>query len=33
MTTPSVSEQELGVFLKRAGFSFTPMQIAEYQVA
>ena len=33
MTTPSVSENELGVFLKRAGFSLTPEQIAEYQVA
>ncbi|MBV8836439.1 MAG: hypothetical protein JO000_07870 [Alphaproteobacteria bacterium] len=33
MTTPSVSESELGVFLKRAGFALTPEQIAEYQVA
>jgi len=33
MTTPSVTEQELGVFLTRAGFSLTPAQIAEYREA
>ena len=30
MTKPSVSESELGVYLKRAGFSLNAEQLAEY---
>jgi len=30
MTQPSTSAGELGVFLKRAGFSLTPEEVAEY---
>jgi hypothetical protein len=33
MTNPLPSESDLGVFLRRAGFTLTPAQIAEYQVA